>query len=747
VTNSNVYFYNILKILYRVLSKPLQLENLSILNNDSKTLLLCLQSLTVGSDMFLKLFTKLALCTTPYEGMNLIESVIVSINRKKDHQESRKLTQQRLSSIRKSAMTTSTTSFGAANLIEDTDKQTPRITINRRNSKIDGSASDSIFTAEYSNYFWAERGFLNMDRKLFRDVASFIEMKFKTEREAMFQFYESPVNAFVVPGSQLCDEDEFVLSSDEDDELSDRTEDDHTETQKLVSDMEGTLFSCNDFYRLVFNDELETQDIYSIITHESDVKNYNTNGWFLAGPAHDYCPTRHMLSALVAARILLSKRKANNIAPMLLLESLYKICAMFQFMSLRVNLLCVLLMNEIEIASEVVMDLTTQILQQMNTALRKRFQFTDHNQPLTLPERTFLYHYTNLWYKVITKLRFSTFFQNGIENCDQNSMLLMNQICRIKLLSVLLPLPDLAVLIRVLHYNATVQQKETFSMEYQLFGREKQQVFSVFPNESFESIVKENCKEATYHQINSHLVSIIGEYIVLDHFNLYNILDFVARLEVNTVPLRSSLFQGILDLQSHLKERNDLEQIMNETIIVFETATTANGPAIVMLTDTGVITYTLDPANRYVLKESMQQSYADLKIEYQRHATGVKITPDVVINNGRKVLEILRQRCHESQFSHDKASLSALGNDIPEYGSRVVDQASGQGHRVYVSDMFLYVVDDNTNKLVDKYPRKNVKLANEAESPYGLGIKTAEKDLTLVFPSDRSKVDFISLWQ
>jgi hypothetical protein len=725
-------------------TKPLPLENLSVLTNDSKTLLSCLQELTIGSDTFLKLFTKLAVSTTKYEGIPLVENVFTSITKKRQVTPlQKKLTQQRLSTIRKSM--TSTTSFGVSNLPEDTEKQAPRITINRRNSKID--TENSIFNSEYSNYFWSERGFFNSGRKLYQEVAQLMEMRYKLERESLFQFYDSPVNAFLQSDQIENNDDEFVLSSDDDDDLSELTDDSTSKpTQKLVSDMEGTLFSCHDFYRLVFNDELETHDAYGEVTGEINQNKLPTNLWFLAGPPADYVPTRHILSALVAARILLAKKQAKTLAAVPLLEVLYKICAMFQFLSLRVNLLVILIMNDLEMEGETVIDITCQILQQMNTALRSRFQFKEgeKNVPLTQPERTFLYHYTQMWLTVITKLRFATFFKARLENCDENAMILINQICRTKLLSVLLPLPDLAILIRVLHYSSSVQEKETNSTEYTLFGRERHQVYTVFPNDAFESVIKENSKEATYHQINSNLISIIAEYIVLDHFNLYNILDFIVRMEVNTTPLRASLFQGILDLQSHLKERNDLEQIVRDTIVVFENGVGPKGRALVLLTETGVTIYDTDQTNKFVLKDSVQKAYADLKIEYQRFTSAVKIG-DIVIPNGRKVLEVLRKRCHESQFSQDKLALAALEDDIPLFGSRVT-ATTGEEQILYVSENFVYLVDPNSNQILQKSDKKNVKIGSEMDSPYGVVIKM-DKESGIVFPSDRSKFEFESLMQ
>lgn len=142
----------------------------------------------------------------------------------------------------------------------------------------------------------------------------------------------------------------------------------------------------------------------------------------------------------------------------------------------------------------------------MNSALRKRFQFRSGEllTPLSIPERIFLYHYTRLWFNIITKLRLSIIFKHRIENCDENAMASLNHLCRIKLLGVLLPLPDLAILIRVLHYVSMTQSyPESNSMEYQLFGRERQQVYSVFPNESFEYMVNSASANASLHQINS----------------------------------------------------------------------------------------------------------------------------------------------------------------------------------------------------------------------------------------------------
>lgn len=166
----------------------------------------------------------------------------------------------------------------------------------------------------------------------------------------------------------MADDDEFVLSSDEgsNDELSEFTDDDHKKSEsKSLGDMEGTLLSCNDFYRLVFNDELETEDAYLTITGEASYRDTTSNGWFLSGPQPDYCPTRHILSALIGARILWAKKKARTLPSVALLESLYKICAMFQFTSLRVNLLTILIIEEMDLEGEGIMDVATQILQQV----------------------------------------------------------------------------------------------------------------------------------------------------------------------------------------------------------------------------------------------------------------------------------------------------------------------------------------------------------------------------------------------
>jgi hypothetical protein len=722
---------------------PLLLENLTVLANDSKTLLSCLQSLTVGSTTFLKLFIRLSGCTDDYGGMSLIENVIFAINKKRDavNPLTRKLTQQRLSLMRRS-VGASTTSFGAnfGNQIEETDKQAPRITINRRNSTI-SHTDNSIFNSEYSNYFWSERGFLNTERRLFRDVASYIESLFKSEKEAIFKFYEKPTNAFLITGSENLD-DEFVLSSDEDDELSDITDDEHKLSQKYVSDMEGTLFSCDDFYRLVFNDDIETDDAYLKITGEASSKSSSSNGWFLAGPQVDYSRTRHILSAIIAARILLQKQKSNTIAPVVLLESLYRICAMFQFLSLRVNFLCILIMQEIELTSDSVLDVATQILQQMNSAMRKRFQFRANEplKPLTIPERTFLYHYTSLWYSIITHLRFINFFPKRIENCDDDAMASLNQICRVKLLGVLLPLPDLAILIRILHYNSL--QKESNSLEYTLFGRERQQIYGVFSNEALEQMVQKTSSMATTHEINSNLVSIISEYIVLDHYNLYNILDFIVRLEVNSSPLRASLFQGILDLQSHLKERNDLEQLLKQNIYVFEYGEDSHGVVLVILTDAAIMVYST-VNSRFLLTKKAQLSYKEVKVEYQKFTSSIKLNSEYYIPNGRKLLQLLRSRCHVLQFVENTTSLEALGSDVPIFGSRVTEV--NETKILYVTNEHIYVLNDK-NKLLGKYPRKGAKV-EEGDTPYALSIETGDKKMYVIFPSDRSKVDFVKLVQ
>lgn len=100
-----------------------------------------------------------------------------------------KMTKQRLSTMRRSTGA-STTSFGAVNLIDETEQVAPKIRINRRNSKNDGT-DDSYFNTNYTNYFWSERGFLDAERNLFKDAAAIIEKEYSEKKETLFQHYDS----------------------------------------------------------------------------------------------------------------------------------------------------------------------------------------------------------------------------------------------------------------------------------------------------------------------------------------------------------------------------------------------------------------------------------------------------------------------------------------------------------------------------------------------------------------------------
>lgn len=158
-------------------------------------------------------------------------------------------------------------------------------------------------------------------------------------------------------------------------------------------------------------------------------------------------------------------------------------------------------------------------------------------------ELSVIHHLCTCWHKLTTNIRFIEWYTreefhklNSTIDKDDHQYFRLNQLCANKLLEKVMPLTHLAIVIRLLSFLMNTklsddkQQWNGWSVgDHQEIYQKLQQLLPVEPLIKLERRMDLDTKNAF---IVHYLTDIIAEYISLDSYNLYNIIDYINRLEV-----------------------------------------------------------------------------------------------------------------------------------------------------------------------------------------------------------------------
>ncbi|KAG2374151.1 hypothetical protein C9374_010988 [Naegleria lovaniensis] len=397
-------------------------------------------------------------------------------------------------------------------------------------------------------------------------------------------------------------------------------------------------FSANDFYRLVFSDELLRDNVYDVIT-QSVTSTKISLSQLLSDKELKY-----LFIGTIGLRIInlmkLSEFGASQIIPLI-----HQVLSNTLFGSYRVNMLSVKILTHLldsvlqktlnqgtalrsvannkskaEAWKEVlhIIDQISQIIQQMNNTLRYRLQFHfSKTTPFSSDERHFLYNYVKLWHTIVNTIRNVPF--HLLTDSKDHDHELLNELCQSQLLSFwVLPLPDFAVLLRLLYYHSITEHipDSDDTRDNTLFGNLYRiqyleeltlPLYSVTSDKQEFSGISLSNPHAQYmnqkRKLTMLLTEICGVYMRFDRFNLYNMLDFIVRLSpftnesgssvessnsyysvINTPSLRNSLLEQILKEESLVRRSYLLSKSLKVgDVVAYDRCTINHQPCMIVL--------------------------------------------------------------------------------------------------------------------------------------------------------------------
>lgn len=397
-------------------------------------------------------------------------------------------------------------------------------------------------------------------------------------------------------------------------------------------------FSANDFYRLVFSDELLRDNVYDVIT-QSITSTKISLSQLLSDKELKY-----LFIGTIGLRMInlmkLSEFGASQIIPLI-----HQVLSNTLFGSYRVNMLSVKILTHLlesvlqktlnqgtalrsvannkskaEAWKEVlhIIDQISQIIQQMNNTLRYRLQFHfSKTTPFSSDERHFLYNYVKLWHTIVNTIRNIPF--HLLTDAKDYDHELLNELCQSQLLSFwVLPLPDFAVLIRLLYYHSITEHipDSDDTRDNTLFGNLYRiqyleeltlPLYSVTSDKQEFSGISLSNPHAQYmnqkRKLTMLLTEICGVYMRFDRFNLYNMLDFIVRLSpftndsgsnvessnsyysvINTPSFRNSLLEQILIEESLVRKSYLLSKSLKSgDVVAYDRCTVNHQPCILVL--------------------------------------------------------------------------------------------------------------------------------------------------------------------
>ncbi|KAL0478025.1 hypothetical protein AKO1_005327 [Acrasis kona] len=547
-----------------------------------------LNSLRIGSDLFLRIF--IILNEKNWYDHELSEKVIDAVNQVTT-QDSYLVRPKRVR--RKSKMTSSSTSFGQMEM--DNQQKRESEMIHQQESK-----SNDLMD------YWITRGFY-----IARSDSSpvdFVQEALNKSRGMEYSDHSNAIKSqFKLDASdhveQSKDEDDLVLSSMDsqedfmdDDQIGDGMDDEEFDSATISTpaptiappsnkNTKKTPESAENIYRLVMDDSMGETDVYAKLTGEkihSDDSIY-CNEWFANGPQNEYIGARKVLACLIGMVALENNHDFDsNISNDKLLTAIYHTCAAFQFASFRVNLLCLSLMVAMPIEIEH-LQIMSQILLQMNTVIRQRFTIGS-NLYLSTLEITFLNFYTHQWLKLLNQIRM-------VPIVDDDEKTIKN--ARIYMLRRVLPVPDFDVMIRaVVHLSLIEREDAGRDVESTImFGSDSRQVRSILSDERLKSIA--HSKPSDLEQIIQNYILIVSECAAMEQSRLYLAVDFINRLACDFENVDDVMFKKILDAHAMLCERNDLEKLLNKSIVFYARGVGVDdkgGPQVMCVDGEGEVT-------------------------------------------------------------------------------------------------------------------------------------------------------------
>jgi len=389
-------------------------------------------------------------------------------------------------------------------------------------------------------------------------------------------------------------------------------------------------FSANDFYRLVFSDELSRDNVYDVMTQSVNNKKIS-----LSQLLSDK-QLKLLFIGIVGLRII-NMIKSSTFGASQVIPLIYQILSSTLFGSYRLNLLAVktmtnILENQIQKTVQqqgtalrnvtnqkakgeawreivILMDQIAQITQQMNNTLRYRLQF-HFTQPIPFSsdERHFLYNYVKLWHLMVTSVRYIPFhLLTDSKECDNE---LLNELCQSQTLSFwLLPLPDFAVLLRMLYYHSITEHlpDSDDTRDNRLFGNMykiqylEELVLPLYSVTNDKQELSGNSTQCQYmnqkRKLNTLLSEICGIYMKYDRFNLYNVLDFIVRLApssdlessnsyysvISSPSLRNSLLEQLLKEETQARHTMLLCKTLSTTDVLGYDKCTINGESNIII--------------------------------------------------------------------------------------------------------------------------------------------------------------------
>lgn len=408
-------------------------------------------------------------------------------------------------------------------------------------------------------------------------------------------------------------------------------------------DMEK-CFSSRDFFKVVFDDELEAGDVYrdmiasstDKLDQDCDKSAYGTYDMW-----HNSRSKLFLLCGVAAMRILLSllKRSSHEVAkqmldkhisPLAILSMVQHICERTRYSSFRINLLTLLVIQQILVtyvgkgriaehaASRMKMSRSElQILtvysaclslQRINQVIRRkaplyRSKLRDGSAPsLGQLDLILALHLSRSWHLTVSRFRLLEFFSETAElrqfrstaasgnmslSIATDQLFRLNQYCLSVFIGLVLPLPDLAILMRLLFVHAPTQTHNIRMFSIRNLISEWNVMGSV--ERAFEDVLSDRAllKYAVYYtspidnyslnkldndfytywtpsnELLHNIAEVIGEYMNMDSAKTHHIIDFIVRMEsVTGHPLRPSLFQSILNSVNVMRMRTDLDRFI-----------------------------------------------------------------------------------------------------------------------------------------------------------------------------------------
>lgn len=168
---------------------------------------------------------------------------------------------------------------------------------------------------------------------------------------------------------------------------------------------------------------------------------------------------------------------------------------------------------------------------------------TTKPQGFNLTELALLHHLCTCWHKLVTSIRFLEWYSrsefekiNSNIDKDEHQFYRLNQLCANKLLENFMPLTHLAIIIRLLYFLTNTKLFD--DKQYSKWSAQVQdelvnaKLRKILPVEQFKKLERTLDTDTKNAFIVHYLTDIIAEYIRLDSYNLYNIIDYITRLEV-----------------------------------------------------------------------------------------------------------------------------------------------------------------------------------------------------------------------